>query len=79
MHVASQNSLCVRRSQLLVQKEWYSLDGTFLNAVNRQKSKECFIIIEPKRINFLDKEADPVANLGVEIRSELLPWFYTET
>ena len=38
-HVASQNSLCVRRSQLLVQKEWYSLDGTFLNAVKRQKSK----------------------------------------
>lgn len=72
-------TVCQTRSQLSIEKEWHSLDGTFLNAVNRQKSKQRFIIIDPKRIHFLDKEADPLANLRAERRPELLPWFYTET
>ena len=44
---------------------------------NRQKSKQRFIIIDPKRIHFLETEADPLANLQAERRPELLPWFYT--
>ena len=35
-------TVCETCSQLSVEKEWYSLDGTFLNAVNRQKSKKMF-------------------------------------
>ena len=69
---------CVLHTLSIILLEWNSLDVAFLKAV-KQKSKQRFIIIEPKRIYFVDKEANPLANRRAERRPELLPSFYMQT
>lgn len=63
----------------IVGEEWYSVDVTFLDSVNEQKSKQRFIIIEPKRIHFVEKEANPLVNLQAERKPEVLAQFYMQT
>ena len=72
---------CVLHTLSIVGEERVVFCGCniFRRSVNEQKSKQRFIIIEPKRIHFVVKEANPLANLQAERKPEVLPQFYMQT